>query len=150
MTHRTVARALLAILCGLQGLATPAIDLIRTHATNPLWPGHARFHLVWQTFNSVWLALIEIVLIVAAGPMQAQRFYLAAILAGIPMLGFFLAFAARGLYRGTLSDPNGIPPLTIMVKGSAIRFDLSVATEIGALLSLAAIIVIFRCSAGSH
>ena len=48
MTHQTVARVLLAALCGLQGLATPAIDLNRTHATNFLWPGHARFHIVWQ------------------------------------------------------------------------------------------------------
>ena len=41
MTNQTIARDLLAILCCLQGLTTLAIDLNRTHATNPEWPGHA-------------------------------------------------------------------------------------------------------------
>lgn len=150
MAHQAFARFLLAVLCGLQGLATPTVSINRTHATNPLWPGHARFHLVWQTLNSVGLALIEIALIVAAAQMQLPHFYLAAILAGIPMLSFFLAFAARSLYRGALSDPYGIPTLAIMLRGSALRFDLSAATEIGTLLSLAAIIVTFRGFGGSH
>ena len=97
MTSQAIARGLLAALCILQGLATMVIDLNRTHATNPLWPGHARFHLVWQTTAFAWLALLEVALLLSAGPLQEERFYLAAILAVIPMLGFFCGLISRSM-----------------------------------------------------
>lgn len=144
MTSQVIARGLLATLCCLQGLATLVIDLNRTHATNPEWPGHARFHLVWQTSAFAWLAVIEVLLVLAAGPLQDQRFYLAAILAGVPMLGFFAAFITRRLYKGTLSDPNGMPHLRINVSGSILRIDLNLVAEICGLLALAAIVAIYK------
>jgi hypothetical protein len=143
VTNQAIARGLLAVLCCLQGLATLAIDLNRTHATNPEWPGHARFHLVWQSATIAWLALLEIVLILAAGPYQAQRFYLAAVLAGIPMLGFFASLIGRSMYQGALSDANGIRPATITVRGSRLRIDLNLAAEIGGVLALAAIVALY-------
>ena len=121
MTNHAIARGLLAIFCCLQGLGTMVVDLDRTHATNSEWPGHARFHLVWQVATVALLALFEMVLLLARGPLPDQRFYLAATLAAIPILGFFAAFIGRGLYRGTLSDPNGIQPATIEIPGLKLR-----------------------------
>jgi len=144
MSNQAIAHDLLAALCILQGSATMAIDLNRTHATNPLWPGHARFHLVWQTAAFAWLAVLEVVLLFSAGPFQEQCFFLAAILAGIPMLGFFCALIGRGIYRGTLSDPNGMQPVTIKVRGSDLRIDLNLVAEIVGLSALAAIVAIYR------
>lgn len=144
MTHQAIARDLLAALCGLQGLATLAIDCNRTHATNPEWPGHARFHLVWQVTTVAGLTLLELVLTLASGPFQEQRFYLAAVLAGIPMLSFFAAFIAHGVYKGTLSDPNGMQPARIKVPGSTFRIDLNLVAELCGLLALAAIIALYR------
>ena len=144
MTVHAIARGLLATLCCLQGLATMAIDLNRTHATNPAWPGHARFHLVWQVATYACLALLEIVLVLAGGPFQGQRFYMAAILAAAPMLGFFIALIGRGVYRGTLSDPDGILPVTIAARGSNFQIDLNLAAEAGSLLALAAIVALYR------
>ena len=144
MTNQSIARDLLAALCLLQGLATVAIDLNRTHATNPGWPGHARFHVVWQTAAFAWLAVLEVALVLTSGPYPEQRFYLAAILAAIPMLGFFTAFAARNLYKGTLSDPNGIPPLRVSFQGSTHRIDLNLVAEIGGVLTLIAIVALYR------
>ena len=144
MTNQTAARDLLAALCILQGLATVVIDLNRTHATNPQWPGHARFHLVWQTAAFASLAALEAVMALADGPLQTKRFYLAAVLAAIPMIGFFTAFFARALYKGTLSDPNGMKPLKITFRGKRLSIDLNLVAEIIGLLAIAAIVALYR------
>jgi hypothetical protein len=148
VTNQAIARGLLASLCLLQGLATMAIDLGRTHATNPMWPGHARFHLVWQTAAFVWLALLEVWLLLIAGPLMDQRFYLAAILAGIPMFGFFTALISRRIYKGTLSDPNGMKPAFIKLRRSTFRIDLNLVAEVAGLLTLAAIVAFYRYGSG--
>ncbi len=144
MTNQAMARDLLAALCFLQGLATLVIDLNRTHATHPQWLGHARFHLVWQAMAFALLAVLEVILILAGGPLRDQRFYLAAVLASIPMLGFFAALTGRSVYKGTLSDPNGIPPMTITIPGSDRRIDLNLVAECGGVLALAVIILLYR------
>jgi hypothetical protein len=113
LTNETIACDLLAALCLLQGLATVAIDLNRTHATNPDWLGHARFHLVWQTASFACLAVFEVLLVLVGGPLHDEHFYLASMLAGVPMFGFFAAFISRRIYKGTLSNSNGMPLLKI-------------------------------------
>jgi hypothetical protein len=60
------------------------------------------------------------------------------------MLGFFSALIGRGIYTGTLSDPNGIKPLVITVRGSKIRVDLNLVAETVGVLALVAIVVIYR------
>jgi hypothetical protein len=144
MTHAAIARWLLAILCAAQGIGTLAIDLNRTHATNPLWPPHARFHLVWQVISYALLSLLELALLLVPEPFREQRFYLAAILAFIPMLSCLAAALSRRVYGGALFDPAGIPPLTVAVLGSKLRIDLNLAVEVLALFMLVAIIALFR------
>ena len=121
-----------------------AIDLNRTHATNPLWVKHARFHVVWQTISVFILSAIEVALVWWPGHWIEQRFYLAMILAGVPMLGFLAAFAFRKAYGGALSDPNGIPPLRVAIAGKILRVDLNLAAELVALIALGAIFAIYR------
>ena len=43
-----IARVILSALCLALAIIAPLIDFNESHATNPLWTGHARFHLVWQ------------------------------------------------------------------------------------------------------
>jgi hypothetical protein len=142
--HRIVASILLTALCGLQGLATVAIDLNRTHASNPLWPGHARFHVVWQTASVVLLSVLEICLICWRGPFAKQRFDIAVCLASVPCFGFLVACVGRRFYGGSLSDPNGIPPVRIAIAGRQFRLDLNLAAILAALLLLAAILAIYQ------
>ena len=141
--RRFIACALLTGLCGIQGLATLAIDLHRTHATNPRWPGHARFHVVWQSMNMAILSALEIGLIWWHGPQATQRFYLATILASVSCFGFLLALLGRHLYAGTLSDLNGIPPARIAIAGRTRSIDLNLAAIFAALLILAAIVELY-------
>lgn len=144
MTHSAIARCLLTALCAMQGAATLAIDLNRTHATNPAWPRHARFHLVWQAVSYALLSVLEVVLILAPGPLQDERFYLAAALALIPMLSCLAAWGSRTAYGGALHDPNGIQPLRVALFGSIMHIDLNLAAELLALVFLAAIVLLFR------
>ena len=150
MVSRAIARGLLALLCSLQGLGTIAIDLNRNHATNPEWPGHAKFHLVWQIVTIVLLALLEIVLVLSPGPLQSQRFYIAAVLACIPMLGFFAAFFGKGLYRGASSDTYEKRPTMITLPGSNLCFELNLLAETAAVLVLGAIIILYSHSGTAH
>ena len=43
-----ISKILLTMICIGFAAITPLIDFNESHATNPLWTGHARFHLVWQ------------------------------------------------------------------------------------------------------
>jgi hypothetical protein len=96
--HRTIACILLSALCAIQGLSTLVIDLNRTHASNPLWPAHARFHVVWQSTSFILLAATEMGLVWWHGPYSQQRFYLASFLTSVPSFGFLIAFASSRLY----------------------------------------------------
>lgn len=137
---------LLASLCAAQGLGTIAADLNRTHARNPAWTGHARFHVVWQIATTVLLALLEIALLYGPGAPRAFAFDIAAALAALPMLGFFFATCARTLFGATLSDPNGIPPLTIPLRRSTFRLDMSSVVEATAALVLTGIVLFYHAS----
>jgi hypothetical protein len=143
LNHVFAARILLSILCSLQGLATLAIDFNRTHATNPAWTGHARFHVVWQSISVGLLSVLELVLIWLQGPYQRDGFYLALFLAAVSPLAFTIAFVSRRIFGGALSDPNGIPPVRLMLFGLAISIDLNFVAVVAALLSIGAILAIY-------
>ena len=121
-----LARMLLTALAGGQGFAPIFIDLNRTHATHPQWPGRARFHLVQQVVTLALTAVVEVGLIWWPGPSQATRFYLAAFLTATSLAGFLVAFFTRGLYRGTLRDPRGIPPGRIRTRNGVVEFDVNI------------------------
>lgn len=144
MNHPALARDLLTVFCALQGTATVLLDLNRTHATHPQWLGHARFHVVWQTVTVALLSLFAIGLINARGPLGSERFYLAAGLASLPVFGFFAALLTCRIYRGTLSDPGGIPPFILTVNGRRRRIDLNLATEIAGFAALILLVALYR------
>ena len=144
LDHVLFARIALSILCAVQGISTIAIDFNRTHATNPSWTGHARFHVVWQSSTVFLLSALEVLLL--WGPMFSSRagFYLAALLAALSPIGFLLAFVCRKVYGGTLSDPNGIPPVPLEVFGVVRAIDLNLAAVLAALVSLLILVSISK------
>lgn len=144
MDLHLIARTLLAAFCAIQALATVAMDLNRTHAAHPQWLGHARFHVVWQTGTVAALAILELALLGMRGPLESERFYLAALLASLPMVGFFAALLTRRLYGGTLFDPGGIPPARFTLRGRRILLDMNLVAEVAGIIALATIVGLYR------
>ena len=127
------------------GLVTVRADFNRTHATNPLWTPHARFHVVWQVLSYAGVALIALGLTWAPGPLAAERLYLAAGLGAAVYGAFFLALLARPLFSGSLYDENGYPPFAVRLAGREGRWDANVTafTALSAVL-LAAVATVSR------
>ncbi len=144
MTHQQLACDLLGLFCAAQGGATLALDLNPTHAANPMWLHHARFHVVWQASSTAALAVLELILLFALGPVTSARFYLVLALAALPVFGFFAALISRRIYGGTLSDPNGIKPLIIDRGARDYRIDLNLVAEIGAIFTLLIVVLLYR------
>ena len=140
MDRALLARLALSLLCVLQSIATVAIDFNRTHATNPLWPGHARFHVVWQTLTVALLSVVELVLIWSG---RTGGFYLASLLAALSPIAFLVAFATRTQFGGTLSDPNGIPQAKVNLLGTVRSVDVNLVAVVVALISVLLIDAIY-------
>jgi len=146
MNLQPTARLLLALFCVVQGLATVILDLNRTHAAHPRWLGHARFHVVWQTVTVAVLAIIEVSLLWYPGPFVSERFYLVAIIAFAPMIGFFAALITRHVYGGTLSDPGGIPPVRLKLGGREMKVDMNLVAEIAGVITVGGIAALYHYS----
>jgi hypothetical protein len=141
MSASLLARLMVTAVAAGQGITPLFIDLNRSHATNPLWPGHARFHTVWHTFALFFTGIVGVALIWWPSPGSRGLFYLAALLTALPMLAFFVAMFSRKTYGGTLHDPNGIQPVRIRIGGKLREFDLNAVLVIvgGAVVLSAAL-----------
>jgi hypothetical protein len=121
-----LARILLTVATLGYGLVTIKADFNATHATNPLWTPHARFHVVWQVLSYAGVGLISLGLIWIRGPLEMERLYLAGGLAVAMYGAFFLALLARPLYGGVLYDENGYLPFKPPVGPRHWRWDVNV------------------------
>ena len=131
-----LARILLTIATLGYGLVTIKADFNATHATNPLWTPHARFHVVWQVLSYAGVGLIALGLIWIAGPMETERLYLAGGL-GIAMYGgFFAALFSRPVYSGLLYDENGYPPFKAPIGPGKWDVNVTAFTIMSAILLL--------------
>lgn len=143
MSAPLLARLMVTAVAVGQGVTPLLIDLNRTHATNPLWTGHARFHVVQQTFALTAFALIEIVLLWWINPGSQLLFRLAALLTAIPIIAFLIATVARKRYGGTLHDPNGIRPVAVRMSRTTYDIDVNIVLIIAGGLVLFSSVLIF-------
>jgi hypothetical protein len=143
MTALFVARLVVSAIATGQGVMPLFIDLNRSHATNPLWTGHARFHLIHQVGTGLLAAALAVGLLWWPGRGFEARFYLAALLTATSMAGFLLAVLIRPLYGGSLRDPNGYRPMRIRVGGGTAEFDLNLAIVAVASVVLVGAVLLF-------
>jgi hypothetical protein len=92
---------------------TAKADFNKTHATNPLWTGHARFHIVWQITSYVGFAVMALFLIWSPGANAQERLYLAAAFAAVIYGAFFVTLFSMPFYGGRAYDDNGYRPFAV-------------------------------------
>jgi len=107
--------------------AVPAlVDSNNTHATNPGWDTHARFHVVWQVSSYVYVALFALYLIWTAGT-DTGPLWLAFVIAAAAYGGFWTAVITRPIYGGTLiSKMNPVPDFNWNLGGKKFSTDANV------------------------
>jgi hypothetical protein len=141
----TLARILLTLTVLGYGFATIKVDLNKTHAANPAWTPHARFHVVWQILSYTGIGVISLYLIWIAGATSIKPLYLAAAISVAIYAGFFTAVFARPLFQGGLHDANGYPPYQPPFGPKHWRWDANVTVFTGmSLILLAAIILLIE------
>ena len=118
-------------------------DFNKTHATNPLWTPHARFHVVWQVSSYFALGILMLALIWWPGPLAVDRLWLATATAVAIYGSFYAALFSMKLYGGTNHDENGYPPVYKSILGKRIGFDANITVfTIMTLLVLGAVATI--------
>ena len=106
--------------------ATILADFNKTHATNPQWTPHARFHVVWQISSYAGFGLLALALIWWPGPLAIERLYLVAVMAAIVYAAFFVALLAMPIYGGAAYDNNGYLPFKAPVPVVAKLWDVNI------------------------
>ena len=108
--HLLVARILFTLTTAGWAALTIFADFNKTHATNPKWTPHARFHVVWQILSYIGFGLIAFALVWWPGPLALERLYLVALMCTAVYGAFFAALLAMPIYGGAAYDKNGYKP----------------------------------------
>lgn len=136
--HLLIARILLSLTTAGWAAGTIIADFNKTHATNPQWTPHARYHVVWQISSYAGFGLLALVLIWTPGPLAVERIALAAIISTIVYAGFFIALLTMPVYGGGAYDDNGYQPFDAPIPIIARKWDVNVTAFCIQLVLLAA------------
>ena len=137
------AKVLLTIVTLGYSVIPTVFDFSSSHATNPSWTGHARYHVIWQVSSYDLIALIALYLTWSAG--AGSRLWTPALLALAVYGGFWIAWATRALYGGVLQDEvNGVPdfPFTVFGRKFAVDANVSLFAPL-MILTLASVVIVF-------
>ncbi|MEM9376575.1 MAG: DUF6640 family protein [Pseudomonadota bacterium] len=119
-----LAKILLSFVAAMQCIGPIRADFNQTHATNPLWTPHARFHVVWQVLSQSGISLIALALIwVFPSPFTI---WLAVIINFNWLVSFVATLSSMSLYDGSLKDVNGIKPFKFSLGSSTLEVDTNV------------------------
>ena len=110
-----VAKLLISLVAVVTAIAPMIADFNKTHATNPLWTPHARFHVVWQVLAQAGVSIV--ILFILWGMTFDGHVWLAAIMNFNWGVTFFMTLASMPVYGGALADVNGIPPFRFTIGG---------------------------------
>lgn len=146
---QTIARIFLTLTVLGYALVTIKADFNKTHATNPRWTPHARFHVVWQISSYVGFGLLAFALIWWPGPLAVERLYLVALMGAIVYAAFFAALIAMPIYGGAAYDKNGYQPFKAPIPVIAKKWDANVtAFSVQLVILVAGLLAVTGAFAG--
>ena len=111
------------------GTNTPLIDFNESHATNPLWTGHARFHLVWQVNAMIVTAFLSLIMLWVFYSLEIHLIVF--LLNYLWIFSFYLTVLGIRLFDGELNDINGVPPVFINIFGKTFEIDRNIQAITG-------------------
>ncbi|MEM6857342.1 MAG: DUF6640 family protein [Pseudomonadota bacterium] len=141
-----IAKILLTLVAALQCIGPIKADFNDTHATNPHWTPHARFHVVWQVLTQSGVSILAITLIWVFP--SELNIWLAAIINFNWLVTFFLTLSSMSLYGGALKDVNGIKPFKFNIGGTIREVDTNLfGATVMVVLNVTAVALLFSSSA---
>jgi len=117
MDQTLIPRILISLVAVAISVGPMFADFNKTHATNPAWTPHARFHVVWQVLCQTGVSLVVLYLLWAPSADPLTHIWLGASLTFIWGISFYSTLASMSLFGGTLADVNGIKPFKFNILG---------------------------------
>lgn len=121
-----IPRILMSIVAAVLIIGPAKADFNATHATNPMWTPHARFHVVWQVLYNSCISVVVLYLLWSASSAYLTHLYLAAVLNYLWGVNFVITLIAMPLFDGSLADVNGIKPFRFNIFGNEYLVDTNV------------------------
>lgn len=130
-----IARILIIIPTLWYGFIPPIVDFSESHVFHQDWTGHARFHMVWLLTSNFLLCITALIFLFKNIPNKIIGTRIAGLISLSVYLGFFFSAFTMNLYKGSLSDSNGMDPI-MGIDGNLLVFSpLTLFVIIGLYLS---------------
>jgi hypothetical protein len=129
-----VGKIFITISTIIYGFVPLFVDLNKTHATNPLWTGHSRFHVVWQVMITFCIATLSLYFLWVRH-YETENGVISFIL-GLSVLGsFLLNVLIMKFYGGALADKNGVSK-TFKINSNLLGFTIALVILISGFLMI--------------